>query len=100
MKKREPGEFPNLEARHEAHERVDKQKRYKEIESILEGKQLTAKQIAVAMYEEGYTPTTERNFSAPRLTELAQMGRVEIVGKAVCEYTGRPVSVYELREVV
>ncbi len=99
MKKREPGELPNLEARHEAHERVDKQKRYKEIESILEGKQLTAKQIAVAMYEEGYTPTTERNFSAPRLTEMLNKGKVDIVGKAVCEYTGRTVSVYELREV-
>lgn len=39
--------------------------------------------------------TDERNFSAPRLTELAQKGVVDVIGKKRCEYTGKTVGVYE-----
>ena len=60
--------------------------------------ELTAKQIAILMYKKGYTPTDERNYSAPRLTELCINGEVEIIGKTKCEYSGKKVSVYKLRE--
>lgn len=99
MKKREPGEFPNLEARAEANETVDRQKRYKQIVAILGDEELTAKEIAVEMYKAGYTTNTDRNNAAPRLTELSQKGVVEIVGKDRCQYTGKMVSVYALRKV-
>ena len=50
------------------------------------------------MHEKGYIPTTERNFAAPRLTEMSRDGIVEPVGKKKCKYTGRMVAVYSLRE--
>lgn len=92
------GEVPTFETRHEAHESVDKQKRYKQIIEVLEGKKLTAKEVAVEMCNRGYIPTNERNFAAPRLTELSIKGVVEPIGKVRCEYTGKKVAVYKLRD--
>ena len=81
-------------------ESVNKEKRYQQIIEVLsEGKQMTAKEIAVEMHNRGYIPTTERNFTAPRLTELSYKGIVEPIGKTKCQYTGKKVAVYELREV-
>lgn len=81
----------------ESHKTVDKAKRYSQIKEILKGKELTAKEIAVVMFERHYIPTTERNFTAPRLTELVKKGEVEIVGQKKCIYTGKTVSVYSLK---
>lgn len=92
------GEVPTFETRHEANLNVDKQKRYKQIIEVLQDQELTAKEIAVKMFEKGYIPTSERNFAAPRLTELSIKGIVEPIGKVVCEYTGKKVAVYKLRE--
>ena len=89
--------------RAEAHETIDKQKRYRQIlECLYEAKRLglaglTAKECAVMMMQKGYIPTSERNFSAPRLSEMAQEGMVEPVGKTICKYTGKKVAVYALR---
>lgn len=95
-----PGEPVTLGTRHDSHESVDKEKRYKQILEIMaeHSEPLTAKEIAVFMFSKGYTPTTERNFSAPRLTEMSQKGMVEPVGKKKCIYTGKMVSVYALME--
>jgi len=99
MIERRPGEIPTLETRSEANETVDKKKRYKQIIEILQGgKEMTAKEIAVEMCKRGYIPTSERNFTAPRLTELSKNGVVEPVGKQRCTYTGKTVAVYKLRE--
>lgn len=87
-----------LSNRAEAHESVDKQKRYAQIIECLEGKQMTAKEIAVEMWKRGYIPNSERNFTAPRLTELSKDGVVEPIGKVKCEYTGKTVAVYRLRK--
>lgn len=97
MEERRYGEYTTLETRNEAHEQVDKSKRYKEILECLGKEKLTAKEIAVEMFKKGYIPTTERNFTAPRLTELSQKGIVEPVGKKKCQYTGKTVAVYEVR---
>ena len=94
------GEVPTFETRHEANESVDKQKRYKQIIEVLEGKKLTAKEVAVEMCNRGYIPTNERNFAAPRLTELSIKGVVEPIGKVRCEYTGKKVAVYKLRDEI
>lgn len=93
-----PGEIVTLNTRHDSHETVNKEKRYRQIIQILKdsGEPLTAKEIAVAMYARGFTPTTERNFSAPRLTEMSNNGIIEPVGKKKCIYTGKMVSVYAL----
>ncbi len=90
-----PGQMVTLETRADAEASVDKNKRYKQILEILENKEMTAKEIAVEMYNKGYTPSTERNFSQPRLNELMNKRIVEPIGKKKCKYTGRTVAVYK-----
>ena len=91
-----------FETRSEAHESVNKQVRYSQIiECLLEAikghlRGLTAKECAVMMMKKGYVPTSERNFTAPRLNEMMNDGVVEPIGKVECEYTHRPVTVYAL----
>ena len=98
MIERRAGEIPTLDTRGEANETVDREKRYKQIIEIMQenGLPMTAKEIAVSMWSRGYTPTDERNFSAPRLTELSKKGIVEPCGKEKCIYTGKTVAVYRL----
>ena len=69
------------ETRTESHESVDKTLRYSQILECLDGKEMTAKEIAVEMHNRGYIPNDERNFTAPRLTELSIKGIVEPCGK-------------------
>ena len=99
MIERRYGEMTTLDTRGESYEQIDKVKRYGQIiECLRENPKMTAKQIAVRMYEKGYIPTTERNFTAPRLTEMSQRGIVEPIGKTKCQYTGKTVAVYGLCE--
>ena len=98
MEKRRYGEVPTLETRHDANESVDKRKRYAQILSVLSDHPgLTAKEIAEIMRQKGQLPTNERNFTAPRLTELVEKGFVEPVGKKVCQWSGKTVAVYSIR---
>ncbi len=68
--------------------------RYIQILNRLE-KPKTAKELAVELFDLGFTNTTERNYTAPRLTELEKMGYVKAIGKKKCDYTGKTVAVYE-----
>lgn len=93
-----PNDIVTFNTRGDSFETVDKEKRYKQIIEILteSGIPMSAKEIAVEMFKKGYTPTSERNFSAPRLTELSGKGVVEPCGKLKCKYTGKTVAVYRL----
>lgn len=75
-----------------------KKKRYEQILNILGNREMSAKEIAVELFELGMTNTTERNTCAPRLTELEQMDYVEVIGKKKCEWTGKMVAVYRRKE--
>ena len=100
LEPRIPGEQTTLETRHDAHEQVDKQKRYKQIlECLAEygALGLTAKECAEVMRRKGYIPTNERNYVAPRMTELTEQGKVEPIGKKICQWTGKKVAVYAIR---
>lgn len=55
----------------------------------------SAKELAVELFELGFISSTERNYTAPRLTELEQMGYVKSIEKKKCSYTGKMVAVYE-----
>lgn len=55
----------------------------------------TAKELAIELFIDKLIPTTERNATAPRLTELEQMGYVQVIEKRKCQYTGKTVAVYE-----
>jgi len=86
-----------LENRRESYDSLDKQKRYIQILEVLGKNKMTAKEIAVEMFKRGMIPNSERNFTAPRLTELSYEGIVEPIGKKKCEYTGKTVSIFQLR---
>ena len=73
---------------------LKKKIRYEQILSRLD-KPKTAKELAVELFELGYIPSTERNYVAPRLTELEKKGIVKASGKKKCAYTGKTVAVYE-----
>ena len=72
MEQRRYGTNPTAECRHDAHETVNKNLRYRQIKSILKDRKkgLTAKQIAVKLYDKGRAPDSDRNHVSPRLTEL------------------------------
>lgn len=69
--------------------------RYVQILDRLKNREMTAKELAVELFDLGFIPSTERNYTAPRLTELEKMGYVKAVDKKKCEYTGKTVAVYE-----
>lgn len=73
-----------------------RKRRYEEIIDRLLTGQKTAKEIAIELYELRIIPSPERNYTAPRLTELEKMGFVKVVDKKKCEWTGKTVAVYEL----
>jgi hypothetical protein len=91
---RQYGEVPSLECRHEAHEKVDKAKRRRQIIAVLGDNAMTAKEVAHEMYLRGMVPSDDRNFSQPRLNEMCADGTVEQCGKKKCEFTGVTVTVY------
>lgn len=93
-----PGEITTYDTRHDSHVAVDKQKRYAQILSCFDDKpEMTAKECAVEMKRRGYIPTDERNFTAPRFTELSKNGILEPIGKKKCDWTGKTVAVYGKR---
>ena len=61
---------------------------------------MTAQEIAYVLHWSGITPGDERNFTAPRLTELKQAGKVRTVGKKICDRTGRTVTVWTASALV
>jgi len=100
MQNREYGENTTLETRAEANESVDRNQRYKQIREIFgHFGNMTAKECAVVMRRWGYAPTDERNVTAPRIHELCERGVLEPVGRKKCEYTGKTVTVFALREM-
>ncbi|MDR0951402.1 MAG: DNA gyrase [Oscillospiraceae bacterium] len=55
---------------------------------------MTAQEIANELCRRGITPTNERNFAAPRLTELCEVGLVKPVGKKMNTKTRRNITVW------
>lgn len=74
---------------------LKKKIRYEQILSRLD-KPKSAKEIAVELFELGLIPSTDRNYTAPRLTELEKKYKlVRVVDKKKCKYSGKTVAVYE-----
>lgn len=72
-----------------------KKKRYEQILNRLGNREMTAKEIAVEMFDLEMIPSTDRNYTAPRLNELEKMGYVKVIDKKKCKWTGKTVSVYK-----
>lgn len=98
MEIRMPGTNPTLETRHDSYMDIlsDRNRRYTQIiELFRENPEMTAKECAYAMYQKGYSSTSERNVAAPRLNELSKMGLIEPHGKKTCAWTGKSVTVFK-----
>lgn len=76
------------QTRRESYEAMDRETRKREILAVLDGREMTAREIAKKL---GFH---ERNAAAPRLTELKKAGRVEPCGVRIDETTGRSVTVW------
>jgi predicted ArsR family transcriptional regulator len=55
---------------------------------------MTEQEVADTLCFLRVTPTNERNFATPSLTELSDKGLVMAVGKKICKNTGRTVTVW------
>lgn len=66
------------------------------IDVLIEYGELTAQELATVLYKRGFIPSDERNFTAPRLTELRKAGEVKPADKKFCAKTGRKVTVWAL----
>ena len=73
-----------------------RKKRYEQILDRLITGPKTAKETAVELFELEQIPSAERNYTAPRLTELEKMGLVKVIEKRKCQYTGKTVAIYEI----
>jgi len=58
---------------------------------------MTAREVAGELHRRGVVPTNERNFAAPRLTELKEAGKVKAIGKKICTHSGRNVAVWAVK---
>jgi hypothetical protein len=60
----------------------------------------TAGELALFMYDQGDTPSTDRNNVHPRLNELVELNLVEIVGKRKCQVSKRTFAIYRPKAVI
>lgn len=63
--------------------------------SVLGSKQMTVSEIVKELLDEGIIKYYDRNFVAPRLTELKEAGKVKVVGKRKCIMSGKMIAVWE-----
>ena len=88
------------DTRFESLEKLDRNGLYNLILSTLyDNKEngLTAREVAVILYNQGLLRSNERQATAPRLTELVDAGRVVIIGKRFDEISLRNVAVYTIK---
>lgn len=62
---------------------------------IMGSRSMTAHEITEELLAKRYIKYYDRNFVSPRLTELKEEGRAEVVGKKYCSRTRRSVSVWK-----
>lgn len=88
------------DTRFESLEKLDRSGLYNLILSTLHDNKengLTAREVAVILYNQGLLRSNERQATAPRLTELVDDGRVIIIGKRFDEISLRNVAVYTIK---
>ena len=64
--------------------------RYEQILEVLKNREMTAKEIAVELFDLGLIP---------RLTELTKYGFVKVIGKKKCDWTGKQVAIYKANKI-
>lgn len=85
--------------RWESFEKIDRKRLQDLIISVLMDNTkdgLTAREIAVILYNKGYIKSSERQATQPRLTELVDDGKVIVIGKRLDSITLKNVAVYSI----
>lgn len=88
------------DTRFESYQKLNKECLKNEIVSVLKDFKesgLTAREVAIILYNNGIINNKERQATAPRLTELSDDGIVVVVGKKMDEVTYKNVAVYSLK---
>lgn len=68
------------------------------LEILTENGGMTAREVSAELHRRGITPSDERNYAAPRLTELYKAGNVICTSKRQCPLTKRYVAVWTARK--
>ena len=92
------------ETRKESFEKIQLKKKNKLIYEQLGSGEYTARELAIKMYntkdQDGnrLIRTSERQETAPRLTELVDLGLVKVIDKKYDELSGCKVAIYKRNE--
>ena len=92
------------ETRKESFEKIQLKKKCKLIYEQLGSGEYTARELAIKMYntkdQDGnrLIRTSERQETAPRLTELVDLGLVKVIDKKYDELSGCKVAIYKRNE--
>lgn len=89
-----------IETRRESYDAIKAKRsdRRNLILEILGSRQMTASELTEELLAKGYIKYYDRNFVAPRLTELKEAGIVETVGKRLCKRTNKNVAIWARKE--
>lgn len=71
-----------------------RKKRSQQVLDILGNRSMTVSEITTELLKAGAIPCYNRNYAAPRLTELKQMGLVEACGRRKSIHTGDTEAVW------
>ena len=84
------------ETRRESYDAIttEPSKRAALILDVLGNKQMTVDEIVYELIDRNALSHFDRNFVAPRLTELKEAGTVEVIGKRKSPRTGKNVAVW------
>lgn len=85
-----------METRRESHEAIvpEKSRRAALILEVLGDGKMTVDDIVNALIARGRITTFDRNFVAPRLTEMKDAGIIEVVGKKISDRSGKRIAVW------
>ncbi len=88
------------ETRRESNDKItpDKATRQAKILALLQIKPMTAHELTEQLLILGAINSYDRNAVSPRLTELKEMGKIQVIGKKYCKRTDRQVAVWAIEE--
>ena len=94
------GDFMSITkvTRRESYMQVNRNRMYDLIlKTLIKNHQgLTAREIAIILYNNGESYTNDRQATAPRLTELTAKNKVKVVGKRLDNITNKWVAIYKI----
>lgn len=87
------------QTRWDSYEKLNKKRLYELILQTLRDvpNGLTAREVAIILYNQGHLISNERQATAPRMTELVDKGEIVVIGKREDVVTGKNVAIYSLK---